>query len=346
MHPESTAFHNKHRTQINRALKFIDRAENILVISHAVPDGDAIGSIIAFGAMLEALGKTPILVNKDGCPGNLLFLPGSEKVTKPGEIPAGSPQPDLCFILDTAVRHRIGNESEEIIPAGIPVINIDHHVSNPLYGDTAIVETTAAACGQIIFHLGEILGETYGKNLFSMDTFTAIHTAISTDTGCFRYGNTNKACHAITAAMMAAGLDTNELNNQLYGGNPLRRVMILREALDTMSLHHKNRIGTMSLNLAAQKKTKMQAGDHIGLIQTIRDIDTVQVAILFQSLGENSTRVSMRSKEDSIDVNALASTMGGGGHKQAAGIKIDKPLPLAKKEVIRKTKEWLQSLPS
>jgi phosphoesterase RecJ-like protein len=156
-------------------------ANKILILSHVRPDGDAIGSQLAMALTLQALGKQVTAWNEDGLPGTMRFLPGSRLITKPSTDPETF---DLVLALDTASKPRLGTPLRSIASAKF-WINLDHHASNPRYGDLVYIDISAPATGQIVFEL--IQAAEFPMNA---DIAQALYAAISTDTGSFRYPNT------------------------------------------------------------------------------------------------------------------------------------------------------------
>lgn len=333
-------FYKKHKTQINAILKLVYYNKSFVVFSHAIPDGDAIGSEVAWGKALKNLGKKVRIFNEDGASERFQKMTGSRLVkTSPDKTGAY----DVCFILDTATFDRIGKNSSNLVnPDGVTV-NIDHHQSNRSYAKNRVdlVDTEASATGVMIYHLVQIMEHNFQQKIFDLTICEAIYCAISTDTGSFLYGNTNAVCHEIVADLMSRGTNTQRINNYLYASNPMRRVLLLKEMLKTIEFHANVSIASMCIFWSFNQKLQLKNTDSSGMIQHIRDIDGVKVAITFSGIEKNKTRISFRSKSDNVDVNKLASIFNGGGHKQAAGATIDKPVKLAKKEVIKKTQDWM-----
>ena len=181
--------------EIAKALRAHQR---FAVLSHVRPDGDALGSQLALGLSLERAGKAVTMWNEDGLLTNYAFLPGGEKLTKPPTEPA---EFDVAIAIDTATQKRLGTAGEAVKTAKV-WINIDHHPSNPGYGDLVYVDPTAPATGQIVFELLK-------AELLPLDRAIAenLYVAISTDTGSFQYSNTTARTFEIAAELVHAGVD-------------------------------------------------------------------------------------------------------------------------------------------
>ncbi|HRQ88484.1 MAG TPA: bifunctional oligoribonuclease/PAP phosphatase NrnA [Bacteroidia bacterium] len=300
--------------------KAIEAASSVLVVSHDRPDGDAIGSSLAMGLILEKLGKTVVIVNHDPVPGSLAFLPGSDRIA----APSGRSAADLLIVLDAAGRDRIGDAVWEMV-VGIPTtINLDHHISNTRFGDLVLVDATSPATGQLVFqlarHAGWPLDAAIGENLLA---------AISTDTGSFRYLSTTAETLHIAGEILGLGVDVGRVNRMLYENYPERRVQALSLLLQGMRLDFGGRCASVKLPLAVTRELDLQTGDTEGVIDVIRAIDTVQVAVFFEELPDGKIRVSSRAKEERYGVGAICAQFGGGGHTLAAGARLAGPLEAA-----------------
>ena len=297
----------------------------MLVISHDRPDGDAIGSVVAMGMILRHLGKTVQMVNYDAVPESLAFLPGSELV----ERPSGRSTADLLIVLDSAGKDRIDKSVWEMA-VDIPVmINLDHHVSNTGFGDLVYVDAAAPATGQLVYELAAQAGwpmdAAIGENLLA---------AISTDTGSFRYPATTPATFHIAGEIAALGVNVGRVNRMLYENYPERRVLALKRLLQDLRFDFAGRCASVSLPIGMSRELNLQPGDTEGVIDVIRAIDTVMIAVFFEELPDGKIRVSSRSKEEACGVGAICATFGGGGHTLAAGARLSGPLELAREQFI------------
>ena len=288
--------------------------QRFAVLSHVRPDGDALGSQLALALALCKMGKEVRVWNEDGILEKYSFLPRAELLTKPP--PAAAEDFDVAIALDTAIQNRLGTPVESIRSAKI-WINIDHHPSNPRYGDLFYVDPDAPATGQILFELIKSEG-------FPMDREIAenLFVAISTDTGSFQYPNTTARTFALAAELVAAGVEVGRVSQELYENYPRRRIELLRELLGTMRFEGKGRVASFSLSLETAKRLGVLPEDNEGLIDHIRAIRGVIVAVFFEELPEGKVRVSMRSKDEAVDVCAICQKFGGGGHTLAAGARV------------------------
>jgi len=296
--------------EIGRAFR---EHQRFAILSHVRPDGDALGSQLALALSLKQLGKNVRVWNEDGMLEKYSFLARAQLLTKP---PSGAEDVDVAIALDTAMQNRLGTAFQAIRTAKIWV-NIDHHPSNPGYGDLVYVDPVAPATGQILFEL--IKSE---RLPFDRAIAENLYVAISTDTGSFQYPNTSARTFEIAAELVRAGVDVGRINQQIYENYPRRRVELLRELLRTMRFEDGGRVASFSLSLKTAAELGVLPEDNEGLIDHLRAIRGVIVAVFFEELTDGKVRVSMRSKSEKADVCAICQKFGGGGHTLAAGARV------------------------
>ncbi|MDF1823875.1 MAG: bifunctional oligoribonuclease/PAP phosphatase NrnA [Verrucomicrobiales bacterium] len=296
--------------------KILD-AEAILILCHDRPDGDAIGSALGLGLILEGIGKSIQVVNHDAVPDSLRFLPESSRIDPP-EMIRGH---DLVVALDSAGRDRINARVWEQVDSAAFLINIDHHISNTDYGDLNHVSSDSPATGQIIYLLAQEAGWPV-----SQEAATHLYAALSTDTGSFRYPSTSSLTMRIAGELIDAGVDVGKVNQQLYESYPIRRVEVLSLLLQDLSLDFEGRCASVRLPLGASTRLGLGPGDTEGVIDIIRGIDSVIVAVFFEELSDGRIRVSSRSKSTEVSVGDICAHFGGGGHTLAAGARLPGPL--------------------
>lgn len=301
--------------------------QKFVLMSHVRPDGDAIGSQIALGFALMAAGKTVHLINDDGVPDNLAFMRGSQAVQTPPDDPLDV---EVAIALDTATKPRLGEKSLHAASRAGLWLNIDHHISNPGYGDLNLIDATSPATGQILYQLITGLGLP-----IPAESRDAIYVAVSTDTGSFQYPSTTAITYRLGADLIERGLDVGSINSSIYDSYPMRRLELLRELLNTLELSPDGMVASWELHDQTRIDLALLPEDSEGLIDTIRAIRGVQVAVFFEQLVDGKIRVSMRSKDRRLDVCQIASQFGGGGHSLAAGIRMQGPLEAAKALVLQ-----------
>jgi len=299
--------------------------QRFAILSHVRPDGDALGSQLALALSLKELGKTVRVWNEDGMLEKYSFVPGANLLSKPPSVPEDV---DVALALDTAIQNRLGNTLPAIRAAKI-WINIDHHPSNPGYGDIVYIDPTSPATGQIIFELIK------SQNLpLTHQIAENLYVAISTDTGSFQYPNTTAHTFEIAAELVRAGVDVGRVSQELYENFPRRRSELLRELLATMRFEAGGRVASFSLSLNLARQLGVLPEDTEGLIDHLRAIRGVIVAVFFEELPDGKVRVSMRSKSEDVDVRTICQKFGGGGHILAAGARVRGTLPEVRAKIL------------
>jgi phosphoesterase RecJ-like protein len=300
--------------------------QRFVVISHARPDGDALGCTLAMALCLRQLGKDVTAWNEDGVLEKFRYLPSSELITQP---PAEPRSFEVAIVLDNAVENRAGTARTAIAHADV-WINIDHHHTNSRYGDLAYVDSTAPAAGQVLYELFRQcdLPLTYemADNLF---------VAISTDTGSFQYPSTTARTYEIAADLIRLGVNVGNLSQKMYESYPRRRLELLRALLSVLRLTSRDRVASFALSAETALKLGVLPEDNEGLIDSIRGIDTVVAAAFFEELGDGKIRISLRSKSPRVDVSKVCGLFGGGGHKLAAGARIAGTLAEVQEKVLQ-----------
>ncbi len=322
------------RSKLDQIGRVLRENERFAVLSHIRPDGDALGSQLALALSLQQLGKKVRVWNEDGMLEKYSFLPRGDLLTKP---PHTAEDVDAAIALDTAIQNRLGTAFTAVRSAKI-WINIDHHLSNPGYGDLVHVDPTAPATGQIIFDLIKSQGFPFDREIAEN-----LYAAISTDTGSFQYPKTSARTFEVAAELVCTGIDVGQLSQQLYENYPRRRVELLRELLRTMRFERDGRIASFSLALKTAAELQLLPEDNEGLIDHLRAIRGVIVAVFFEELADGKVRVSMRSKSDAVDVCAICQKFGGGGHTLAAGARVRGTLAEVERNVLEEICDVVKS---
>lgn len=313
-------------------VKRIEQHTHFLVASHTHPDGDAIGSLVAAGLALTAMGKQVQMVNESPIPAVYRFLPGVNTIAQHVD-PARAY--DVAIVLDCGALDRLGNLSDCIGQMPM-VINIDHHTTNTKFGHLHLIDEAASATAEIIHRLIKQLPVHIDCAMA-----TAIYTGILTDTGSFRFSNTNRSAFAVCEEMIRCGADPYQVAKQVYGTYSLGRIKLLNLALDSLEISPNGKLSVMTLTQSMLKKTCTQAEDIDGIINYARRIEDVQMAALIHELSSNCStpdgcsqfHVSLRS-DGGVDVAKIASRYGGGGHASASGFSITATLQGLKAELV------------
>ncbi len=295
-----------------------------LVTSHSKPDGDAMGALLAMTFILKKMGKAAVPHLEDPVPTNCAFLPGVEDIV---HEPWSAVEYDVAFILDCGDFSRIGKKLEAFVSKIPVIVSIDHHVGTKPYGHINWVETPASSTCEMLCHLAQELGIIIDTPLA-----TQLYTGLMTDTGSFRFSNTDQHVLELAAKLAGAGANPAHVAQNIYESNQPQRLHLLAQVLMTVQFFQEDRLATAQVTqemLAASGTTAM---DSEGFINELRSVKPVELAIFFREGPDGITHVSMRSKEN-VDVAALARSHGGGGHRRAAAFRQEGDLPEIRRRI-------------
>lgn len=295
---------------------------SILISVHKNPDGDALGSQLGLMLALEKLGKQVAAHNLDPVPETYRFLPGNDRITS-GPNVAGTY--DAFIVLD-ADPPRTGLFTGAW-PAGT-LVNIDHHVTNPKEWALTWLDPESTATGEMIYRLITKAGIPIDR-----DIALCLYTAIFTDTGSFRYSNTTAESMRIAAMLIDAGADPWLVTENVYESFAFRRISLLGQVLAGAQRSPDGRIAWVQVTEEMYRQTGTSAEDTDNFVNFVRSIKGVEIAILFRQTAASQYKISLRSK-GRVDLTGMATTLGGGGHKNAAGGVIDGPFPDVRDRVI------------
>lgn len=303
----------------------LQQYDKIVVTAHVSPDGDAIGSCLAVYGWLRAIGKDAFIVLDDDVDTKFNFLQDYKAILKPGDIQTDESW--LMVVLDATDMQRIGAVADMPVHK---ILNIDHHISNQHFADWEYVRPDCAAAGEILTALFDewhvAIEPAWAE---------ALYMAIATDCGFFKFSNTTGHTLRMAARLVDAGAKPNRVSEHLEARS-IEKLRALSEVLHHIELFHSNTIAGLAFTPSLLKITGEHTGSFIDYVRTIRGVD---VAFTVKYMGENETRVSLRSKK--ADVNAIAAVFGGGGHVRAAGCTIAAPLEEAKRMVVKEIEKVL-----
>jgi phosphoesterase RecJ-like protein len=309
---------------ISEVLKSIGQHQRFVLTSHARPDGDAIGSLLAASQMLRGLGKEVEVILSDAVPVIYRPLPFSDTVIHSPEVTG---RYDAAVILECDSVQRTGLRGLE--NNGRLLINIDHHSSAKPFAHVNWIDSSACATAQMIFELGSAAGAK-----LTPEIATCLYTAVLTDTGSFCFQGTNEQTFVLAQKLVNAGADPARIAQKVYFANPESKMRLLGAALST--LRRKGDLVWMFVSQAHMKQCGAIPEDCEGLANYALSIVDVEVAIFFRELTDGRYRVSLRSKGE-VDVARIAAQFGGGGHQAASGCSLDGPLSVAAEQLIAVT---------
>jgi phosphoesterase RecJ-like protein len=316
---------------LQQIIDHLKKSKRILLASHIHPDGDAIGALISLGLALQESKKSVRVFNESPIPAVYQFLPSLHLINQTvGDIS----EYDTAIILDCSDLHRIGDSAAAV--SKIPVIiNIDHHTTNTRFGDLQYIDPAASSTSEMIYRLITAMDDvTIDKGMAY-----SIYTGIMADTGSFRFANTTPEAFEISHKMVQLGANPHKVAHHVYETISLNRIKLLNMLFDSIELSYNGKLSIMTLTQNMLQTTGTILEDVSGLINYAKQIENVKMAALLferkRSPGNkygSQFHVSLRS-DGAVNVATIATSFGGGGHKNAAGFDIQATLPDLKRTI-------------
>jgi phosphoesterase RecJ-like protein len=338
IHPQAvTSLPGSGTHSLEDVLRAIKANHTFLLVSHARPDGDSIGSLLAASLLLKHLGKQATVVCADRVPPLYTFLHGSETIE---HRPAISPHEhyDLVLLLecDGAERTRLRGLDHRTL------VNIDHHTSGRSFASINWIDPSASSVGEMIYRLAR-----RARVPVTSAMATCLYTALVTDTGSFCYQSTGAHTFALAEDLVRHGADPAAIATRVYFTNPESKMRLLGAALT--SLHIENQVAFITLTCDDMARSGSSDEDCEGLVNYAIGIDQVRVAVFLRETGPGSIRASLRSKQTpgcpAVNVAALAEHFGGGGHMHASGFGLAASLSAARQEILSYLRAVLPGCP-
>jgi phosphoesterase RecJ-like protein len=314
-------------------LDALRNASRVLITSHVSPDGDAIGSVLSLAHLTRALGVDDVVVSlHDPVPRVYDWLSGAGKILAPDRVDGHF---DLVLVADANLLERCGAVSE-LISDDTALAIVDHHLTDVPTESAHIIDPTYAATGEIVVDLFDAAGISLNR-----DVAECIYVALSTDTGNFRYANTTARSHHVAARLIDAGVNVREITSRIIDTMTIGKFQLLRRLLDRAEFGDDGRIAHAFITEDDLTETEALAEDVDGLINYLRNLEGVQLAILFRQSAPNMTKASFRSQPE-INSAKIAQHFGGGGHAMAAGASLPWPLADAKARLFQYLRDELK----
>jgi len=298
---------------LNSIAEKLSGHKTILISTHVSPDPDAIGSSCGLALALNSVGKKAVVYLGDPVPRIMNeFVAG---VTFVKELP--NEQFDAVVVVDTASRRRINGDGEKVFGASETVFNIDHHISNDGWGTENFINPDRSSCAEIVL---ELLAELRIKPTAAVANL--LLAGLMDDTGSFRFRNTSADSFEHAAILVSLGASPQHVSNLLYFSVPQHVTKLRAAAVSGLKMHGNGKIAFVAVTQSMLDECGAKAEDTDGVVEEIRAMEGVLVAVFMREL-EKGWKFSLRSKSDAVDVNEVAMEFGGGGHKAAAGCRVD-----------------------
>ena len=315
----------------------VQPGQRICLTTHVNPDGDGLGSEVATVDLLRALGADCIITNPTPTPSRFGFLFESlDGADRTAEAVKELRRADLIMVLDISELGRLGMLSETVRTRGVPVVCIDHHVSDGILPEgPRYLDPAASATGELIYEIA--LANGWG---LSAPAARGLYVALLTDTGGFRFSNTRPRTLRIAADLLEKGLDPEQIYLDVYASSPEGRPRLIAEALQTLVVEPEHQLAWVTIPPGALERHNVSTDDLDGVVEFARAIEGVRMAILFREASQGRIKVSLRSV-GGVDVAAFARRFGGGGHVKAAGLALPGTLAEVQATVLAAAREYI-----
>jgi len=307
----------KRRRDARQVLKAFVPGQRVVLTTHVNADGDGSGSAVGLALCLEAVGCRPVIAAPTGFPDRYRFLlDGRDDLDVGTKGVKAIEQADVIVVLDIADLGRLGQLGSHVASRGVPVVCIDHHMSEgQLPPGPCMVDPAAAATGELLYDLARVAGWE-----LSPAAARGLYVAMLTDTGGFRFSNTSPRVLRVAAELLECGLDPETVYAQVYASAPEGRVRLTGHVLETLVVE--DGLAWVTVPPGAMEQFGATSEDLDGIVEFPRSIAGVRLALLFRPIGNGRIKVSFRSMSG-VDVAALAGQFGGGGHVRAAGASLE-----------------------
>lgn len=310
----------------------------VALSTHINADGDGCGSQTALARLLGQMGVRAVIVNPTPWPELFRWLLGEDVEDRSAEGAKALKSVDRLIVLDISDVGRLGQLAEAVRALPVDALVIDHHLpGDEPPGKTMLSDTAACATAELVFDFARERGLTITTPIAK-----SLYTALVTDTGGFRFGNTSPRCLAVAAELLTAGVDPEQMYARIYGSVPLGRLHLLRDALDTLEVDMPHGMAWVKVVAGALERHGVSSEDLDGVVEHPRSIAGVRLALLFRDLGHGKVKVSFRSLAG-VNVNTLARAFGGGGHARASGALISGGLADVETRVLGEARQLLES---
>lgn len=311
---------------------------HVALSTHINADGDGCGSQTAFARLLGQMGVRATIVNPTPWPELFRWLLGDDVVERSAEGARALKDVDRVIVLDISDLGRLGTLADTVRAMPQDALVIDHHLpGQEPPGKTMLSDTAACATAELVYDFARERGLSITTPIAK-----SLYTALVTDTGGFRFGNTSPRCLAVAADLLTAGVDPEQMYARIYGSVPIGRLHLLREALETLETDPAHGIAWVTIAAGALERHNVATEDLDGISEYPRSVAGVRLAMMFRDLGHGKVKVSFRSVAG-VNVNILARSFGGGGHARASGAMITGSLAEVRDRVLGEARHLLET---
>lgn len=321
---------NPSMNSVEQLAQEIKQRDHFILLSHTMPDGDSIGSLLGLYQGLRAMGKEVLMFLQDPVPAIYSYLQGSDQVLSPGQV--NVPVDNVIF-LDCADEERAGQDALHVLTNRNFTMNIDHHQSNTLFGDINYIKPQAAATAELVYQLMKTLQVKIDPPLAN-----ALYAAIVQDTGSFHHSNTTAATFRTAADLLDCGVQLEKTRIELFESKSRVEICLLGRALNSIQFTPDGKVAWMTITYQDVEDLGARNIHPEGIINHTLMVKGVEVGLLFREIRPGQIKIGFRSK-GAVDVSELAVLFGGGGHRQAAGAQSEGSMEACQHKVIQAVRD-------
>lgn len=295
---------------LSQVVELIEKKQKFGITTHIKPDGDGVGSSLGLCWLLRSLGKSAEVIVRGEVPIAYRTLPGADEIR---DIEKVDSQYDAIFVIECSDLDRPGIAGFE----NEFTVNIDHHATSGHFGTINWIDSTASAVGEMIYNLCKAIG---GR--ITPEIAECVYMALITDTGSFHFSNTTERTLKVASELVKAGVKPAEISESVYNNYPWSRIELMRRVVGTIQRDASGRVAWMRQTREMKESSGAVDGDNNGFVNIPLAAKDVMAVVYMREVGDREYRVSLRSKGD-INVARIAESFGGGGHKNAAGLRVE-----------------------
>ena len=326
---------------LSQVVELIESKQKFGITTHIKPDGDGVGSSLGLCWLLQSLGKEAEVIVHGEVPIAYRSLPGAEKIRDVASIDTDY---DAVFVIECSDLERPGIKGLE----NEVTVNIDHHSTSEHFGTVNWIDPTASAVGEMIYNLCKAIGGRITREIAE-----CVYMALVTDTGSFHFSNTTDRTLKVASELVKAGVKPAEVSEAVYNNYPWSRIELMRQVLGTVKRDESGKVASMRQTLKMREAAGAVDGDNNGFVNIPLAAREILAVVYMREVGDNEYRVSLRSKGD-INVAKVAERFGGGGHKNASGLRVvgdwdekESDLVSAVREAVdRASADWVSDAPN
>jgi phosphoesterase RecJ-like protein len=306
---------------LSQVVELIEKKNTFAITTHHRPDGDGVGSSLGLCWLLRSLGKSAEVITSDVIPHTYHYLPGADEIRRVSAIDRDY---DAVFVIECSDLERPGIVGLR----NTFTVNIDHHATSDHFGTINWIDSTASAVGEMIYNLCKAIGGRVTREIAE-----CLYMALVTDTGSFHFPNTTERTLKVASELIKAGVNPSKISEAVYNSYPWSRIELMRQVLNTIQRDPTGRVAWMRQTVAMKRSAGAVDGDNNGFVNIPLAANEVLAVVYMREVEDGSYRVSLRSKGD-INVAKVAESFGGGGHKNAAGLRIDGEWDACEKQLV------------